>query len=230
MALTTLLAIMWQRYESSKIKGCTPGGACSTYALRTKRTQSCMTRLSIQAQSQNAWKFSCGKVGNSQAFSIAPCVWFALKTISNGFKCKPDAVTVTDTVTRSVDEDEVRPLTVLSPEALRVCPEDMSKKIGVWSMLRIKRWPRFGPTTFDLAYSMKSSSASLLNCSGGRWHSCVTAHRTILFEAKNRGIERSFDRTMDFLLNTAHNLHALSESKQSNRYHDPLFTQLEEPS
>jgi hypothetical protein len=85
----------------------------------------------------------------------------------NGFKSMPEAVTDTDTMTRSVDEDEVRPLTVLSPEALRVCPEDMSKKIEVWSMLRMKQGSRFGPTSFGLAYSMESS-ASLLTCSGRR--------------------------------------------------------------
>ena len=105
--------------------------------------------------------------------SLYPCVWFAFEEI-NGFKRKPDAVTVTDTVPWIVDDDEVRPLKVLSPEALRVCPEDTSKKIGVWSVLRMKRGSWFGPTIIDLAYSIKLK-ASLLTCSGGRWLSCVTA-------------------------------------------------------
>jgi hypothetical protein len=50
MTLTTL-AIMWHQYETSKINGCTPGGASSMYGLRTKQTRSFMTRSSIQTRS-----------------------------------------------------------------------------------------------------------------------------------------------------------------------------------
>ena len=130
----------------------------------------------IQIFTRVGWEFT----------SLNPCTRLTYKIII-GCRKWPEAVAVTDTVTCHVDDNVVRPLTVRLPGALSVLPLNMSKFMGIWSMLITNAGCRFGPTIFFLAYSMKSR-ASLWCCSGGRWHSCVTARSTILFEAKNRHV------------------------------------------
>jgi hypothetical protein len=162
--------------------------AVSTYGFKTRYTQIRIPRLSIQARSWHAYRFSGGKAGKSLVSVLAP--GFPLKT-TKGHKKPPDAVTVTTTVTCNVADNEVRPSAVLAPAWERFFPSDMSKKIGVWSMLMTKHSQQLIAVSLGLTKLMKSI-VSLRRTSGGRWHSCVTCRSTILFVWQKRRTARSF--------------------------------------
>ena len=84
-----------------------------------------------------------------------PAPGLPLKTIKF-FSISPEAVRVTTIVTLKVDDDDKRPLTVRLSVVLNVRPDKMSKKFGVWSMLRTNRKLWLGAFSFGRSEVMNT--------------------------------------------------------------------------
>jgi len=118
------------------------------------------------------------------------------------------AAIVTATVTRFVSFVDVRMWTVFDPKNCSVLFFGIEKKTGVWSMLRIKRRSRCGPSRMGRISDMKSLTSAATS-SGARCNSCVPMRYTSECAATNRRQASRFAKKV-FSLNSGDRVDAFT--------------------